>query len=317
MKAWTAREYGGPEVLEMSEIEQPGPAPGRVLVEVHSVALNPYDAKLRNGVARMMTGRAFPKVFGGDFEGIVVESQDKSGTFEPGQQIYGFVNLFFREQGALAEFTNPSPRFLRHVPSGVDSAAAAASTSTGLTALSGIQKIGDVNGKRVLIVGATGGVGHLAIQMLVKGGAEVSAVCSTRNIGLARELGAADVIDYTKSEIFGAGETYDVIFDAAAKLDFTQARTHLDRHGVYCTTQEGFGAAARALVSGISGGRRMLLSSFRGRPEDFDELERFLSGDVRPFICEEFSFQEADKAFQLLESGKAAGKIVVRVKGRS
>jgi NADPH:quinone reductase-like Zn-dependent oxidoreductase len=316
MKAWTIRRYGGPEVLALEEIEKPQVKPGKILIEVHAASLNPYDYKLRNGIAKVMTGRNFPIVLGGDFAGVVIESMDKQQRFAPGQEVYGFANLFFREQGSLAEFTSISPKFVRPLPTGSSLIDACAMPSAGLTALSGLRKCGEFENKKVLIVGATGGVGHLATQIVATKGGIVTAVCSTDNVDLARDLGAGTVIDYRKRGVFDDGEVYDVIYDAAAKSTYSQAKRHLCGSGIYCTTEEGAGPAIQLLLSKLSFRTSMSLSSFRGKMDDFEELEAFMSNGVKPAINKIFPFGEVDDAFRLLESGRANGKIVVRVKAK-
>lgn len=167
MKAWVIDKYGGPEVLVQRDIEKPDNQKGKLLIEIDYASLNLYDYKIRNGSAKLLTGRKFPKVLGGDFSGIIIEANDKENFFKPGEKVYGFANIFRREQGSLAEYTTISPKYIRHLPDGVNPKYACAISSVGLTALNGIRKCGPLQGKRVLINGATGGVGHIATQIFV------------------------------------------------------------------------------------------------------------------------------------------------------
>ncbi len=315
MKAWIIKKYGGPEVLEFSDIEKPNVKKGQIQIEIQTVSLNPYDYKLRNGAAKIMTGNKFPKVFGGDFSGIVIGSNDKKSDFKPGQEVYGFANIFLREQGVLAEFTSIKPKYVRPLPSGISFIDACAMPSAGLTALNGLQKCGIFKNKKVLINGATGGVGHLASQIIVVKGGILTAVCSTKNIELAKELGATNLIDYTRQNVFDNGETYDIIYDAAAKLQYSGVKKYLNKSGIYCTTEEGIKPAIQLLLSKFDFRTSMSLSSFRGKIEDFKQLEALMSSNgVKPIINKIFSFQEVDKAFDLLENGRVNGKIVIKVK---
>ena len=316
MKAWVIDSYGGPEVLRRTNIDTPIIKKGGILIEVKYVALNPYDYKLRNGVAKMMTGKKFPKVFGGDFSGVIVESDDKDSTLQVGQAVYGFANLFMREQGCLAEYATMSTKYVRPIPEGFDLKQASALTSAGLTALNGIQKCGALKDRKVLVNGATGGVGHFATQILAAKGAKVTAVCSGQNADLATSLGAERVIDYRKDDALQDDMTYDIIYDAAAKLSYPIARKHLNRAGVYCTTEESLSAGLQLLKSKFSLRTGMTLSSFRGKTGDFEEIEKLaISKDVMPSIQHQFPFAETDKAFELLENGKSSGKIVINIKG--
>ncbi len=182
MKAWVITDYGGPEVLTEMEVEKPQPEKGQLLIEVHYAALNPYDYKLRNGTAKMMLGNKFPKIFGGDFVGKIISVNDEKTNLKPGEMVYGFANIFMKEQGSLAEYTCISPKYVRPLPTGINEIDACAVVSAGLTAISGINNCGDLKGKRVLVNGATGGVGHLATKIMVAKGAIVTAVCSTKKM---------------------------------------------------------------------------------------------------------------------------------------
>ncbi len=315
MKAWVITNYGGPEVLEPMEIERPQPEGGKVLIEVHYAALNPYDYKLRNGVAKMMTGNKFPKVLGGDFAGKVVAVNGEESNFVPGQIVYGFANVFMKEQGCLAEYTSISPKYVRPLPPEITEIDACAVTSAGLTALSGISRCGKLSGKTVLVNGATGGVGHLATKFMIAKDADVAAVCSTANIEIARSMGVSRVIDYRKEAVLKPGEMYDVIFDAAAKLTFSQTKANLNTPGIYCSTEESIKAFFASMLSMFGKTKKMCLSSFRGTAEDFDEMENLMiSEGVKPIISQTFSFSDVDKAFQMLEAGGVNGKIVIQVK---
>ena len=316
MKAWIVTNYGGPEVLRQTELEKPKPSKGQVLIEVQYAALNPYDYKLRNGAAKMMTGKTFPKVFGGDFAGKIVAVNDQGSNLKPGQPVYGFANIFMKEQGSLAEYTVISPKYVRPLPPGIEAIDACAMTSAGLTALSGILQCGELRGKRVLVNGATGGVGHLATKFMLAEGATVTAVCSTKNIGMAEEMKVEKVIDYSKEEVLKQGESYDIIFDAAAKLSYSQARNYLTPGGIFCTTEESPKAFLTSLFSRFGKAKRMYLSSFKGTPAHFAKMESLMiKSGVRPNISHSYSFSEVKEAFRTLEEGGFSGKIVIRVKG--
>jgi len=315
MKAWIIKKYGGPEVLELSDMERPEVKKGKILIEIHFASLNPYDYKLRNGFAKMMTGKKFPKVFGGDFSGVVIESKDKNGSFRIGQKVYGFANIFMREQGSLAEYSAISTKYVRPLPPGVEPVHACAMPSAGLTAINGLMKCGQFKDKKILVNGATGGVGHLATQMAVAKGGIVTAVCSTKNIAVAEKLGVEGVIDYSKENALDRNSGYDIIYDAAAKMNYSVVKKHLNKSGIYCTTEEGINAVTQLIRSKFDLNTSMALSSFRGKTEDFIEMEELmLTHGVKPIIFKNYPFDEVDKAFETLEKGKFYGKLVVNIK---
>ena len=315
MRAWVATEYGGLDVMKFMEIENPKVSKGKIMVEIEYAALNPYDYKLRNGMAKWMTGKRFPKVFGGDFAGKVIESQDKNKSFKKGQWVYGFANIFFGGQGSLAEYTVVSPKYVRLLPEGIKPINACAVVSAGLTGLNGLQKCGNLNNKKILINGATGGIGHLATQIAVAKKGIVTTVCSSKNIGLAKELGAKNVIDYKTEDVFSDGIRYDIIYDSAAKLTYSKAKNYLEKAGVYCTTEEGFKVTTQVILSKLNSNSTMYLSSFRGKQNDFKELESMMiSNKLKPVIYKIFSLEDAGNAFELLEKGGFNGKILVKIK---
>ncbi|MBC8190775.1 MAG: NAD(P)-dependent alcohol dehydrogenase [FCB group bacterium] len=315
MKAWTINKYGGPEVLSFTDIDKPKIAKGKIVVEVHYAALNPYDYKLRNGIAKMMTGKKFPKVFGGDFAGVIVETNESTGNYPVGQKVYGFANIFMREQGSLAEYTAISTKYVRPLPPGIELIDACAMPSAGLTALNGILKCGELKDKKILVNGATGGVGHLATQIFVARGGDVTAVCSTKNIPVAEKLGVDRVIDYSKESALDRKTSYDIIYDAAATMNYSEAKKYLIKSGIYCTTEEGMNSALQLIRGKFNWSTSMALSSFRGKPEEFIEMEDLMTTHgVKPLIYQSFPFAEVDKAFETLENGRFYGKILVNVK---
>ena len=315
MKAWVITEYGGPEVLEMREVEKPKNSKGKLLIEVEYAALNPYDYKIRSGIAKLMTGNKFPKILGGDFSGTIIESNDSNNEFKPGQSVYGFANIFMREQGSLAEFTTISPKYVRHLPDGINSKRACAITSTGLTALNGIRKCGELKDKKVLVNGATGGVGHIATQIFSANDSVVIAVCSGTNMKTAEELGAKKVIDYTKEDIYSGNDSYDIIFDAAAKLKFSKAKKLLTQNGIYCTTEEGIKVMLTLAISKLKFSKSMIISGFRGTKAEFDEMEDLmLHKGIKPIISHNFPFAEVNDAFKMLEENRPSGKVLIKVK---
>ena len=315
MRAWVATEYGDLDVMALREVEKPKVSKGKILIEIEYAALNPYDYKLRDGLAKWMTGKHFPKIFGGDFAGKIIESQTKNKSFRKGQWVYGFANIFFGGQGSLAEYTVISPKYVRPLPEGIKPIDACAVVSAGLTGINGLQKCGNLNNKKILINGATGGIGHLVTQIAVAKEGIVTAVCSSNNFGFAKELGAKNVIDYKTEDVFSEGIRYDIIYDAAAKLTYSEAKNYLEKSGIYCTTEEGLRPTTQVILSKLNSNSTMYLSSFRGRMNDFKELESMMiSNKLKPVIYKTFSLEDAGHAFELLEKGGFNGKILMKIK---
>jgi NADPH:quinone reductase-like Zn-dependent oxidoreductase len=314
MKAFYAAACGGPEVMRYGELPDPLPGRSEALVRVLASSVNPVDWKVRAGEVRLPGGGRFPRPLGTDFSGLVKRAAAGDGGFPPGSRVYGTVLTALGHAGAHAELAAVPASRLRLLPPGISFIQGAALPVAGLTALDGLRRCGDLAGKSVAINGATGGVGHLALQMSRARGARVTAVCSAGNAQLARGLGADEVIDYRREDVTGGGRTFDVLFDTSGRLTFARARPVLARGGTFVTTLPYPPVVLHSLWRGIIGGPQIALANMRGRPGDYRELEELvLSGRVRPVVDHVFSLEHAADAFALLEAGGAAGKIVITV----
>jgi len=314
VKAFVMTRYGGPEVMRYADLPDPSPGRGEVLVSVKAASVNPLDYKIRRGDFRIVTGGRFPKVLGADFAGVVATCGPGASGPRPGDAVYGAIPLHLRRPGAHAELLRVEARRVRPIPPELSFVEAASLPVAALTALNGLRRCGDLSGRSVLVNGATGGVGHFAVQIAKARGAVVSAACRARNAGLAKELGADAVVDYAAQYPARAGSVYDVVFDAHGGLGFRMAAWILAPRGVYATTLPTPGVLLHLLWRKAAGGRRIAAANMRARPEDYAELERLIKdGAVRPVVGATFDLAEASRAFSALESGGARGKTVIRM----
>jgi NADPH:quinone reductase-like Zn-dependent oxidoreductase len=314
VKAFFATAYGGPEVMRFGEVPDPAAGPGQVLVEVRAASVNPVDVKVRQGAARLLSGRSFPKVLGTDFSGTIAASGDGAAGLAAGAAVIGTTRILFGAAGAHAErVVVPATRVFA-MPAGMSFEAAAALPVAALTALSGLRAGGDLQGKAVLVNGATGGVGHLAVQIAKARGARVTAVCSARNHDRALALGADDALDYLREDFTRGRRRWDVILDAHGHLPLSAALRVLAERGVLATTLPGPGTFVRAAWQRIAGGPRIALANLRDRPQDYEELTRLLAlGQVSPVVARVLPLERAAEAFGALEAGGTVGKVVIRV----
>ena len=314
MKASFINSYGGPDVLEIGEIPDPVPSKGTVLVSVKAASVNPLDFKIRSGALKIVTGSKFPKVLGTDFSGVIQKLGEGVTDFKVGDSVYGAVTTFIGKQGALAELVVAPANAIRPLPEKLSHESAASLPVAALTALNGFRQCGDISSKKVLVNGATGGVGHFAVQIAKARGAEVTAVCSSKNFDFAKQLGANDVIDYTKTDILTNGKKYDILFDAYGKLNFQDASSILTDNGYYVSTLLSPFSFFRVILSKLFGGKRLVPGNMRAKPEDYIELESLLSvGKIKPVIGMTFSLSQTKEAISAIESGKAKGKIIVKM----
>jgi NADPH:quinone reductase-like Zn-dependent oxidoreductase len=318
MKAAVVAKYGS---LVVGEVEKPQPAEGDLLVRVYATSLNAVDWYGFSGrpyVARPLMGLRKPKSceLGGDFAGVVEAVGDGVDVFAPGDEVYGC------QGGAFAEYVVAS-KAVERKPSNLSFEQAAAVPVAGLTALQGLRDHGAVEpGNKVLVNGASGGVGTLAVQIAKALGAEVHAVCSTRNVDQARELGADRVFDYTREDFTRSGARYDVLFDNAGNRSWSCMRRALGRHGTAVLIG---GPRRRRLLGPLGHVARIKLASKLGGPkavfciakpnrEDLATLRDLLeAGQVKPVIEQRYELAQIADAMQVMSEGHARAKIVVTV----
>jgi NADPH:quinone reductase-like Zn-dependent oxidoreductase len=307
--------YGGPEVLRLREVPEPGPAPWECLVRVHAASVNPADWKLMGGQWRFATGRRFPRGIGIDFSGTVVQAGPLARRFRAGDRVMGMVNPLLR--GSIAEYLSVPAGALSRVPRNLGLAEAAGIPVACGTAYLGLHhRRRDLRGRRVLITGAGGGVGHFALQLAARAGAEVTAVCAQPKADVCRELGAAQVVDYAREDPLAAPERFDLILDCASRLSFARARERLSHQGEYLFLDTGgrVWPLVRALASQLSPGRRqwtfLILPGGR-RGEMLAGL--FERQSLRVVVGGSYPLGDAPAAYRDLMSGQATGKLLIRV----
>jgi NADPH:quinone reductase-like Zn-dependent oxidoreductase len=315
MKAFYATAWGGPEVMRYGDVPDPVPSSGQVRVAVHAASINPVDWKLRSGLARAIPGQRFPRPFGTDFAGVV-DAVGKGVTgVAVGDRVYGIVVTMFGRPGSHAELMTVAAKQVRRMPEWLSFADAAALPVAALTALAGLRLAGDRAGRRVLVNGATGGVGHFAVQIARARGADVTAVCSAKNAEHALALGAAKVLDYRTQDFTKGAERYDFVFDPHAAVGYARAAAVLALGGAYASTLPTPGLWLRSVASTFLPIGRGYVANMRGNPEDYAELERLLAaGQVKPVVEQVFPLAEAAKGFALAEAGGVVGKVVLRVR---
>jgi NADPH:quinone reductase-like Zn-dependent oxidoreductase len=322
MKAIVHRRYGSPDVLEVAELETPPVGDDQVLVRVHAASVNPYDWHMLRGkpyFVRAESGLRGPKNprLGIDVAGTVEAVGRSVSGIEPGDEVFGGA------AGAFAEYACGKPEELVPKPPGVSFEDAATLNIAGITALQGLRNKGKLrSGQRVLVNGASGGVGTFAVQIAKAMGAEVTGVCSSRNIELVRSIGADRVVDYTREDFSAGDERYDVIFDNVATKPPSAYRRMLEQRGRYV----GVGAVSMGdwigpitFLAGIHLAgmfRSQSMSVMLARPtlEDLAELGRLVeSGAVKPVIDRTYPLEETAAAIEYVEDGHARGKVVVTV----
>lgn len=314
MKAALYDRYGGPEVLSVRDVAAPVPARGELLVRVRAAALNPKDVLVRAGKLRLFSGGRFPKRVGWDWAGEVVALGPGVSGARVGDALYGMIQAM--RAGACAELAAVRATECAPKPGAISWEEAAAVPLAAQTALQALRDVGRLRpGQRVLVNGASGGVGSFAIQIAKLLGAEVTTTSSAANLSFCRELGADEALDYAEVDALAARARYDVVFDVFGNRRFAQARAALRPRGTYVSTvirAHVFAAVARTAV----GSRRARLVVVRSRRRDLEQLARWLDdGRLRPVLDSVFALDAIADAEARVGSKHARGKVVVRVSG--
>jgi len=322
MKAIVYRCYGSPDVLEYEDIEKPAPADNEVLVRVKAASVNPLDWHYMRGspyLMRLGTGLGAPdnSRLGVDFAGTVETVGTNVTRFKPGDNVFGGRN------GAFAEYVLiPEDRALALKPANITFEQAASVPIAAITALQALRDKGRIKpGQKVLINGASGGVGTFAVQIAKSFGAEVTGVCSTRNLEMVRSIGADHVIDYTREDYTESGQHYDLIIDNVGNHSLTANRRVLTPEGILVMIGGPKGnwlaplmAPVKALMLSPFVGQELILLLARMNEEDLAILGDLMkTGKVTPVIDRRYPLSEVAEAIRYSEKGHARGKIIVNL----
>lgn len=319
MKAILFKQYGSPDVLRLEEVEKPTPKENQVVVKVMAAAANPLDwhrmradpflVRLGDGLIRPKDNR-----LGADFAGIVEAVGSSVTEFQPGDEVFGEAT------GGFAEYVCARESLLVPKPANLTFEEAAAVPVVGFTALQGLRHAGEIQpGQKVLVNGASGGVGTFAVQLAKAFGAEVTGVCSTRNLELVRSIGADHVVDYTKQDFTRSGQQYDVIYDAIGNRSVADYKRALKPQG-RCVIA-GFTTMLRLFEHMIlgplrsRGGQKIgMMGTAVPNKEDLLYLSELLeAGKVVPVIDRRYPLSETAAAIRYLETGRARGKVIITV----
>jgi NADPH:quinone reductase-like Zn-dependent oxidoreductase len=316
VKAVVYDRYGPPDVLRLEEVERPAPREDEVLVRVRASTVNRTDCGLRGAeffVSRFFTGLRRPKqrIPGIELAGEVEAVGAAVTEFEVGNEVFGV------KSGAHAEYVcirESGP--LAHKPAGLSFEEAAAVCDGAALALACLRKAGPLEGRSVVVYGASGSVGTAGVQLAKHFGAEVTAVCNTKNLELVRSLGADAVIDYTQDDFTRNGKAYDVVFDAVGKHSFRRSRRSLRPGGTFVSTDLGYlcHLPLLALATRWLGSRKVRLGVTRYSKEDVQLLQQLLeAGEYRAVIDRRYPLEDVVEAARYVETGQKTGNVVLVV----
>jgi NADPH:quinone reductase-like Zn-dependent oxidoreductase len=328
MRAVVYDRYGPPDVLRIEDVARPEPKEDEVLVKVHATTVNRSDVHIREAnrtsgmatslLSRLVSGVRRPRqpVLGSEFAGEVETVGPSVKEFSVGDKVFGSSGLRF---GAHAEFMCiRESRRIAHMPAGMSFAEAAPICDGALNALMCL-KVADLKkGRRILIYGASGAIGTAGVQLARHFGADITAVCSTKNLELVKSLGADRVIDYTQEDFTKNGQTYNVIFDAVGKHSFSRSKGSLEPDGLYLPT-DGFENLFLALWTPRFAGKKVVFQiPPRQTKQDVLFLKKLVeAGEYRPVIDRCYPLEQVIEATRYVETQQKTGNVVLTVIGGS
>jgi len=331
MKAIVYEKYGPPDVLQLKEIEKPVPKDNEILIKVYATPVNYGDITARNFrkisprkfsmpvllwlPTRIMFGFRKPrkKILGNEFAGEIEAIGKDVKLFRKGDQVFAYRGM---SMGANAEYLCMTEDGIVAIKPAIMTYEEAASIPYGgIMALSILRKANIQSGQKVLINGASGGIGSLAVQLARNFGAEVTGVCSTPRLELVKSLGANKVIDYTKEDFTKNGERYDLIFDILGKSSFSDCKSSLTQNGRYLLASFGMKHLVQMLWTSIRGNKKVMCVLANEKPEDLIFLKRLIeAGKIKSVIDRRYPLEQTAEAHRYVEKGHKKGNVVITLK---
>ncbi len=317
MRASVNKIYGPPEVLQIMEVEKPTPKDNEVLIKIHATTVTRNDCGFRKPeylIVRLIAGLFKPrkKLLGTELAGEIEAIGKAVKTFKVGDQVFGLSTLNF---GTHAEYICIAEnKSIALKPSNISYQEAAATCESAWYALTFFRSVNIQKGDKILINGTTGAIGSAAVQLAKYFGAEITAVCNTKNMDLVKSLGANNLIDYTKEDFTKRDESYDFVFDAVGKSSFFKCRKLLKPKGIYYSTELGYLSQNifLALLTPLLGGKKVIFPI----PKDTKEIILFFKelvekGHFKPVIDRVYSLEEIVEATKYVETGEKTGNVVI------
>lgn len=333
MKAIVCTKYGPPDILQLKEVEKPAPKDNEVLIRVHATSVNYGDIVARNFreisprefnmpfvlwlIAKISFGLTKPNttILGSEFSGKIEATGKDVTSFKPGDPVFGYLG---QSMGAYAEYIcMPEDGVLTIKPANMTYAEAAVVPYGAIMALNLLKKVNLQPGQKILINGASGGIGSAAVQIAKYFGAEVTGVCGTPRIEFVKSLGADRVIDYTKEDFTQNGETYDLIFDILGKSSFSRCKNSLKPNGIHLFASFKMKQLFQMLWTSRAGSKKVICAIAPGSLEDLKSVKELIeSGKIKAIIDRQYPLEQTAEAHRYVEKGQKKGNVVIIISGK-
>jgi NADPH:quinone reductase-like Zn-dependent oxidoreductase len=307
MKAVVIEKYGSPDVLSIRNVAMPSLSDGKVLVETRCTSVNPIDCKIRSGAFRLLFGGKLPKILGADFSGIVIESNNPE--FKINDRVFGMLD--YRNGGCYVEYISAPVSNISQMPKNIGFEQAAVIPLVALTAFQALIRLGNIqSGSKVLINGASGGVGSVAVQIAKHYNARITAVCSKTNKDYVTSLGALNVLDYSNPNFLVGSGKFDIIFDVIGNLKMSQFDSHLEKNGIYISLKPTPIKFLQAFLF-----KRIKLLFVKPSKEELEIIKTLIEcGSLKAIIEKTYDIEDICKAHIHSETGSIKGKICIKIK---
>ena len=323
MKAIVCTKYGSPDVLQLKDVEKPAPKDNEVMISIYAATVTVGDCEIRRFdmpiwlwlPARIGFGLRGPrkKILGQDLAGKIESVGKDVKRFKKGDQVFARTGFSL---GAYAEYICLSEDGLIAIkPTNINFEEAATVPMGGLTALHYLRKGNIQRGHKILINGASGSIGTLAVQISKYFGAEVTGVCSTGNVDMVRSIGADHVIDYTKEDFTKSSETYDIIFDVVGKSSFSRSLRSLKKNGRYLLANPGLSQIIRGRFTSIRSSKKVIAGTLNEKIEDLIFLKDLIEADkIKTVIDRRYPLEQTSEAHRYVEKGHKKGNVVITIR---
>jgi NADPH:quinone reductase-like Zn-dependent oxidoreductase len=314
MKAAIIRRYGAPKVFQHENLPDISPRANEIKIKVMASSVNPVDFKTRSGSIFFLSSFKFPKILGSDFSGIIVECGAEVKDVRVGDEVFGFTNAV-TEGGAYGEFLCIDRSRIARKPTNLSFLEAAVIPLAGSTAYQGLVTLGRIkSGMRICVIGATGGVGHFAVQIAKSMGCHVTGVCHSNNAELAQRFGCDEVVPYDRIDFRAINQFFDLIFDSAGKLGYARSRHRLELQGSFISTIPSLATVLLPRLPSRVKGRQVRHFWAHSNSVDLQFLAELCEQKLlQPYIEHHFPIAQIDLAHELSESGRVRGKIAIEV----